>query len=506
MTTMLPVQKIHTGITGFDLIANGGLPKNRTTLISGTAGSAKSIFASQFLAAGIAQGEVGVFVAIEETPEEIRRNMSAFGWDIAAWEAEKKWVFVDASPNPEETIITGVYDLGALLARIRYAVKNSGATRVSIDSISALIVQFEDTKAIRRDLVRATGELNKLHVTGVITSERHDEYGTIARYGVEEYVTDNVIVLRNVLNNERRRRTVEILKFRGTSHLEGEYPFAIDPEQGIVVFPISAIELKQRASTIRITSGDDDLDAMCGGGLFRDSIMLISGPTGTGKTLMVTEFLNAGVKNGERCLLFAFEESRAQIYRNASGWGMDLDRYEQEGLLRIVCTYPEAFSLEDHLLKIKAVMRDFQPQRVALDSFSALQRIATLKSFREFVITITSHIKQLEVTGMFTATTPTLAGTTSITENHVASITDTIILLRYIEIEGVMNRGITILKMRGSDHDKQIRQFTIDNSGLHIGTPFRRITGIAGAFPVPIITNSDVPDSDDSYTYGNSEE
>lgn len=476
----LSISKAPTGIPGFDHISSGGLPKHRTTLVSGTAGSAKTVFAAQFLAEGIKQfGEAGVFVTFEESPEDIRRNMLGLGWDIATWEANGLWAFVDASRQPgEEAIITGDYDLGALLVRIEHAVRRLKAQRISLDSLGAVFTQFTDSMLVRSELYRTTSSLKRLGVTAVMTAERTEEYGPIARYGVEEFVADNVVILRNVLEDEKRRRTIEILKFRGTSHQKGEWPFTVIPGEGIVVIPLSAIELKQKSSNLRITSGVPELNEMCGGGFFRDSIILISGATGTGKTLMSSRFMSAGVDAGERCLLFAFEESREQLFRNSDGWGMDFEAMEQRGLLRVVCTYPEAAGLEDHLIAIKKEIAAFRPTRVAIDSLSALERVSTSKGFREFVIGLTSFIKQSEVAGLFTATSSNLLGGVSITDAHISTITDSIILLRYVEVYGEMRRGITVLKMRGSMHDKNIREFKIDHMGMRIGQPFRSISGI----------------------------
>jgi circadian clock protein KaiC len=475
----LPIEKLETGIPGFDHISNGGLPKFRTTLVAGTAGSAKTVFAAQFLAEGIKRGESGVFVTFEETPEAIRRNMLGFTWDIAQLEAEGRWFFVDASRQPgEDPIVTGEYDLGALLARIENAVQHVNAHRVSMDSLGAIFSQLSDSATVRNELFRIASALRKMDVTAVMTSERTVEYGEIARFGVEEFVADNVVILRNVLEEEKRRRTIEILKFRGTSHQKGEFPFTVIPAQGIVVIPLSAIGLEQRSSDLRITSGNEEMDRMCSGGFFRDSVLLVSGATGTGKTLMATSFMAAGGNNRERCLLFAFEESRDQLFRNATGWGVDFEQMEREGMLRVVCNYPEAAGLEDLLISMKSAIEDFQPKRVAVDSLSALERVSTIRGFREFVIGLTSFIKHKETAGLYTSTTPTLLGGTSITEAHISTITDSIILLRYVEVYGEMRRALTVLKMRGSMHEKEIREFDIDAKGMHIGKPFRNISGI----------------------------
>jgi len=223
---------------------------------------------------------------------------------------------------------------------------------------------------------------------------------------------------------------------------------------------------------------------MCGGGVFRDSVILVSGATGTGKTLTVTQFMKGGAAAGERCLLLAFEESREQLFRNAHGWGVDFEQMEHDGLLRVSCDYPEVEGLEDRLLAIQRAIEEFKPQRVALDSLSALERVGTMKAFREFVISLTSFIKHQEITGLFTSTTSSLMGGSSITEGHISTLTDSIILLRYVEMFGEMKRGITVLKMRGSVHDKRIRELTISEKGMQLGRPFRNVTGILAGSPV----------------------
>lgn len=478
------ITRLATGITGFDTVADGGLPEGRATLIAGTAGSGKTVFATQFLACGIARGEPGVFITFEDTPADIRRNMLGFGWDIEAWERDGKWAFVDAAPRPDDqTVLVGGFDLSALLARMENAIRRTGAKRVAMDSVNALFSLYRDHGVLRAELYRIVNTIKELGITTVFTGERTEDYGPITRFGIEEFVADNVVILRNILDEERRRRTLEILKFRGATHQRGEFPFTVDERQGVIVIPLSAMELTQQSSTIRLSSGINDLDTMAGDGYFRDSIILLSGATGTGKTLTAMHFLCAGVQQGERCVLFAFEESREQLVRNAKSWGMDLASMEDEGLLKIVPFYPHAMPIEDHLLRLRTTIEEFGPRRVVVDSLSALERTTSVRSFREFVINLTSFIKKHEVAGLFTATANSILGGTSVTEKHVSTLTDTILLLRYVEMGGEMQRGLLVLKMRGSAHDTSIRRFTIDSSGMHIHEPFRHVSGILAGNP-----------------------
>ncbi|MCW2922644.1 MAG: circadian clock protein KaiC, partial [Thermoleophilia bacterium] len=388
-----------------------------------------------------------------------------------------------ASPRADEGTVVGTFDFSGLLVRVRHALERTGATRLVLDSVGTVLTRYDDAAVVRAELHRLIEELREVGVTAILTAERESEFGPISRFSVEEFVADNVILLRNVLDDERRRRTIEILKFRGTPHQKGQFPVTINGD-GLHVVPLSAISLKQHSTDLRIPSGIEELDVMCGGGLFRDSVVLASGATGCGKTLLVSHFIAGAAARGEKSLLFAFEESREQLFRNAAGWGIDFAAFERDGLLRVDCAYPESAGLEDHLLRIQEGIAAYGPDRVAVDSLSALERISTERSFREFVLGLTSHIKNLDTAGLFTSTTAELFGGTSITEAHISTITDAIILLRYVERHGEVQRAITVLKMRGSTHDKRIRQFEIDAEGMHIGGSFQTIAGILAGAPV----------------------
>ena len=429
MTTMT---KMSTGIPGLDSITRGGFPAGRAVVVAGTAGSGKTVLAAQFLRGGTQVGEPGVFVTCEESPASIRDNVRGFDWDVATWEAAGSWTFVDATRSLDGTTMqAGSYDLEALLARIEAAVTRSGATRIVVDSLDGLFDQFSADVHFRNELHRVIGRLADLGVTTLLTTECGSDYGALSRRGVEEFVTDNLILLRNVLTAEKRRRTIEIVKFRGTGHGTGEFGFSINGS-GITVIPHLDIAHDRVLTDERISSGNAELDPMCDGGLFRDSVALVSGAAGSGKTLLMTSFVAAGVGMGERCLLFAFEERREQLFRNARGWGVDFEAMERDGLLKIVAVYPEVATLEDHLVTISAHIEEFRPTRVAVDSLSALERVGTTDGFRKFIVSLCASFKHRGLTALMTSTTPTFLGGTSHTESHLSTVTDLIILLRTV--------------------------------------------------------------------------
>lgn len=478
------LERVQTGVAAFDELIMGGLPRARTTVVAGTPGSGKTIFAVQFLAHGIMHaGENGVLVTFEEPPGDIQYNMRSFGWDLARWRRENQLAVVDASPSGKDELVTGDFDLDGLLARIQHAAKTVNAKRVVLDSLTQLFDHFiGDPKILRRELFRVSDVLKKARLTVLMTAERNAEYGEITRHRLEEFIADSVVILRNVLQRERRRRTIEVLKVRGSHHLEGEAPFTIlagregagvVPNHGLVAVPLSSLRLEQQSSTVRVTSGNASIDEMCGGGFFRDSVTLVSGATGTGKTLLVTNFLAGGVAAGEKALLFGYEESRGQLFRNATGWGVDFEAMEAADKLKVFCLYPEAQGLADHLLVIQSLVDQMQPNRIAIDSISALERVAPDVGFREFLISLTSFIKKREIAGLYTATSKSLIGGETASEQHISTLTDSIILLRYMQELDTMHRGLMVLKMRGSEHAKEIRRFTIDGRGMHLGEPFK---------------------------------
>jgi circadian clock protein KaiC len=475
-----PIERMPMGISGFDEITLGGLPVGRPTLVTGTTGSGKTLFAIEFLARGLQRhGQAGVFITSEETADAIRRNAFSLGFDIGQWEAENRWAFVDASAAIDEEIhAAGAYDFGALMARIDRAIRQTGAKRVAFDSFSAIFTRFHDVGVVRRELVRITAALKSLGVTLLLTAERTQEYDGLSRHAIEEFVLDNVIVLRNVLQDERRRRTVEVVKLRGLPHRTGEWLFTIDPREGFVVIPLSFIGPHDRASRSRVSTGNAGLDEMVGGGLFKDAITLLTGPAGSGKTLSALHFAGAAVADGGRCLFRTFDETRGQLIRNAGGWGLDIEAMEATGHLRLMADYPEVTSPEDHFLRLRQAINEFTPTRVVIDTLSSLERVVAARSLLDFVIALTAVLREREITTLLTAAPAAAPAAGLANAVEMASLTDVTILLRFVERTGDIQRAIAVLQTRGSDHDHSIRQVTIDGAGMHIGAPLPRVAHI----------------------------
>jgi len=482
-STTTGVKKVPTGIAGFDEIAHGGIPKGRTTLLAGTSGSGKTIFAMEFLVGGLENGESGVFVTFEETPADIIKNMKSFGWDLQKWIDQGKFLFVDASPSEDETIQVGDFDLGAFLARILHAIDKVGATRVALDSISALFPRYSDQAIIRRELYRITAKLKEMDVTAILTAERVTEQEEqIARFGVEEFVSDNVVLLHNYLDPVRgdRKRSVEILKFRGTDHESQDTPILVLAD-GMNVYPRPKPTYKGHVSSDKkLTMGVEGLDKMFFGGVYENSTTLVTGASGAGKTVSSLSFIMEGAKKNEPGLYIAFEESDEQLYRNAESFGWDLRSAVKSGKIQMFTSIPEELKPEEHFKRVRDIIEESNIKRFVIDSLSALERIYSQEKFREFVIGLNAYLKGKEITTLMTNTTASLLDVSQITETHLSTATDNIILLKYIELDGSMKRSLSVVKARGSDHDKTLREITIDSTGMHLGEPFYGVEGLMG--------------------------
>jgi circadian clock protein KaiC len=470
-TTLVPLERLTTGIPGFDQIAGGGLPVGRNTLVTGSAGAGKTVFAVQFLVEGVRQfDQPGVFVTLGEEPDDIRRDAAALGFDLSGFERDGSWRFVDASPTGEEDVVVGRFDFSGLTARILVAVQEVAATRVAIDSVSAAFSRFPDETAVRWALLGLLGALKEAGVTAVLTAEGSD--GEVARLhrSIGEHAADSIVHLSHRSVGDRRRRTIEVVKLRGGKHRSGAYPFTIRPERGIAAVPLGGVELTQSVSAERVSTGDGDLDQMCGGGYFRDSVVLVAGATGSGKSLLASSFLVEGLARGERALFVGFEESEGQVLRNLRNWSNEVGDAVERGRLELVCRYPESGAIEEHLVDIIERIDALRPQRLVVDSLTALERIAGEQPFREFVMAMTGLVKERRITGVYTVAT-TLFGGGHPTEAQASVLADCIVLLRYLEAGSQLHRTVTVLKMRGSAHDLRVRELTIDDQGMHVGEP-----------------------------------
>ncbi|MGO9752790.1 MAG: circadian clock protein KaiC [Solirubrobacteraceae bacterium] len=472
------MQRVEVGIPGFDALALGGLPKGRTTLLAGGTGSGTTVFGLQFLASGAMElGERGVLVTFAERPEDLIANTESFGWGLRGLVDDGRLVIVDATPD-RGAIVSGRFDLGGLSSRIAHALEQVEGKRLVLDPIDALFEGFSDAVGVRRAFAAMVGELRSLGASTLLVAERPGDVGYVAGYGAEEFVVDNVVILRNDRDAEQRRRTVEVLKLRGAEHRKGEFPFVINPKRGIEIVPFSIIEAPRDAAIERMSLGTAELDEMCEGGIWRDSLVMVTGATGTGKTLMGVQFLAAGLAAAERGLLLSFEENPSQLVRNARSWGIELEAPQRDGRLRIMSRYPERTGLEDLLVEIKHQVDEFAPQRFLIYSMTALEHNSPPRAFREFGVGLTGFLKGRGVGAMMTTTLPSLLGGEHATAVYLSTITDSIIALRYFEIDSQVRRAVLVLKLRGSAHARAMHEYEVTDHGMRLLGPIRGVRGI----------------------------
>ena len=458
--------KAATGISGLDEITGGGLPRGRPTLVSGRAGCGKTLFAVEFLVRGATQfDEPGVFLAFEETAEELTQNVRSLGFDLDDLVARKKLLIDYVHVERSEIEETGEYDLEGLFIRLGHAIDTIGARRVVLDTIETLFGGLANTAVVRAELRRLFRWLKDKGVTSVITGERGD--GTLTRQGLEEYVSDCVIVLDHRVTEQLSTRRLRIVKYRGTVHGTNEYPFLID-ESGISVLPITSLGLQHEASEERISTGVPRLDAMLGGvGVYRGASVLISGTAGTGKTSLASHAADATCRRGERCLYFAFEESENQLVRNMRSIGLDLMPWLKAGLLRFHATRPTAYGLETHLAALHKLVSDFQPRVVIVDPITNFLKAGTHAETESMLMRLIDFLKARQITALFTSLTS--GGIVQEqTEVGISSLTDTWLLLRDIELGGERNRAMYVLKSRGMAHSNQIREFILTDHGVEL--------------------------------------
>jgi circadian clock protein KaiC len=458
--------KAATGIRGLDDVTGGGLPKGRPTLVCGGPGCGKTLLAAEFLIRGATQfGEPGALISFEETGEELTQNVRSLGFDLDQLVAEKRIALDYVRVEPSEIAEVGEYDLEGLFVRLGLAIDSVGAKRIVLDTIESLFGGFTNQALLRSELRRLFRFLKDRGVTAVITGERGD--GTLTRQGLEEYVSDCVILLDHRVNDQVSTRRMRIVKYRGSTHGTNEYPFLID-ESGISVLPVTGASLDHPASSERVSSGVPRLDAMLGGkGYYRGSSILVSGTAGTGKTSLAAHFAYETARRGERVLYLAFEESPKQLLRNTASIGVELEPFVKKGLVRIYASRPTLFGLEMHLVQIHKMAAEFKPAAVIVDPISNFIDNATAREAQAMLLRLIDFLKAAQITAFFTHLTSGGRPWES-TDVGISSLIDTWLLLRDIELGGERNRGLYVLKSRGMKHSNQIREFVITPEGIEL--------------------------------------
>ena len=467
--------KAPTGISGFDEITSGGLPRGRPTLVCGTAGCGKTLFSMEFLVRGATDfAEPGLFMSFEENEQELTQNVASLGFDLADLVKRRLLLMDFVRAEQSEIDETGGYDLEGLFVRLGYAIDQIKAKRVVLDTIETLFAALPNHLVLRSELRRLFRWLKEREVTAIITAERGD--GTFTRHGLEEYVSDCVILLDHRVVEQVSTRRLRVVKYRGSLHGTNEYPFLIN-KTGFSVLPITSLGLEHDARKERMSTGIVPLDAMLDGkGLYRGGSVLLSGTPGSGKSSISAHVVHAACARGERCLYFAFEESQSQIVRNMQSIGLDLGRWATRGLLRFHPARPHSQGLETHLALMYQQIIQFHPRVVAIDPITNLTEIGSTKEAKAMLTRLVDFLKARAITALFTSLTSS-ADSPETTEVGISSLMDTWLLVRNIESNGERNRGLYVLKSRGMPHSNQIREFILSNRGVQLIDAY---TGPAG--------------------------
>jgi len=460
------LRKSCTGIRGLDEITGGGLPTGRPTLVCGGAGCGKTLLAMEFLVRGATEyGEPGVFIAFEETAEELTANVASLGFDLTTLVAKKKllldYIFADRSEFQE----TGEYDLEGFFIRLGYAIDSIKAKRVVFDTIEVLFGALPDQSIVRAELRRVFRWLKEKGVTVIIVGERGE--GTLTRFGLEEYVSDCVISLDHRVVDQVTTRRIRVVKYRGSTHGTNEYPFLIEKD-GISIWPITSVQLEHTASHERIPTGIERLDTMLDGkGFYRGSSILLSGTAGTGKTSVSATFAAATCHRGERCIFFSFEESSSQIMRNMATIGLDLQQWVKKGRLQLQAMRPFYHGLEMHLARTIKFITEFAPKVVIIDQISGLDTTGTPLEIKSALMRLLDWLKVKGITVMLTDLT---MGNNPLerVDGAISSLVDTWLVVRDLEANGERNRGLHVLKSRGMGHSNQVREFVVTNTGIQL--------------------------------------
>ena len=468
--------KSPTGIQGFDEITGGGLPTGRPTLVCGGAGCGKTLFGMEFLVRGTTQfNEPGVFMSFEETNEELTKNVASLGFDLEDLVKHKKIALDHVHIERSEIEETGEYDLEGLFIRLGYAIDSIGAKRVVLDTIESLFAGLPNQLILRAELRRLFRWLKDKGVTAIITGERGEE--TLTRQGLEEYVSDCVIMLDHRVTEQTSTRRLRVVKYRGSMHGTNEYPFLID-ENGFSVLPVTSLGLEHIVSNERISSGITELDKMLEGkGYYRGSTVLVSGTAGVGKTSIAAHFAEAACKRGERVLYFCFEESPNQLMRNMLSIGIKLETWVRKGLLQFQATRPTLYGLEMHLAATHKAVNAFKPAIVILDPINTFIIGDKENEVKTMLMRIVDFLKANQITALFTSLTSNESALES-SDVGISSLIDTWLLLRDIELNGERNRGMYVLKSRGMANSNQIREFILTDHGVELREVYIGASGV----------------------------
>jgi len=458
------IAKCPTGIRGLDEIIFGGLPRGRPTLLCGGTGCGKTLLAMEFIVRGIREfNEPGVFMAFEETADELAANVASLGFDLPALERRKKFAIDYVRIERSEIEEIGHYNLEGLFVRLAHMIHKVGAKRVALDSLEALFAGLSNEAVLRGELRRLFRWLKDQRVTAVITAEQGQN--TLTRHGIEEYVSDCVILLNHRMINQVATRHLRVVKYRGSAHGTDEYPTMID-ETGLRVLPISSLGLDYGVTKERVSTGVKALDATFGfKGYFRNSSVLISGTAGTGKSSLAASFAEAACRHGERCLYIAYEEAPAQIIRNMASIGLDLSHWVGNGRLQFHAVRPTYYGLEQHLVAIHKRLEEFRPTAVVMDPLTNLTPIGTAPEITAMLTRLVDFLKRRGITAIFTSLTDAQRGQEQ-TSAGVSSLMDTWLLLRQVENNDDRKRLLYILKSRGMAHSSQVREFLLTDKGI----------------------------------------
>src|SRR3954454_4152877 len=463
---MSALKKLETGVPGLDVLTMGGIPEGRATLIAGKSGTGKTVMGLQISAHLARQGIKTILLAVEESPEDMQDSGDTLGLGITRLVREGKLHFANISrPMDGPTIVSGEYDLFGLIHRVEAMVKQTGARAVILDSATALFSPRPAPEALRSHFFQLVYTLRSLRLTAIILAEAPDDYGPLTTMGVEDYVCDLTLILRNIIDGGRRRRSIEVNKYRRSAHFKGEYPCTVTT-RGLAVFPLDAKENPSTSNVERYSSGVEGLDGMTHGGSLRNSIIIVRGPTGSGKTMLSGLFARAGAARGERVVYYGFEETRPILLRNYREIGMPMDRLIENGTLQVICRYPEAISLEDLLVDLRLGLEELKPSLVVLDSISSIEHASSEKGFRQFMIGVASILREHGRSALITQTTA--ADPPEQTAPYLSTIADVILNLDYSLDSYELDRTMRLIKMRGSEHDTHPYRLRIEAGGLRV--------------------------------------